>query len=44
MATPAFFIDGKFVNNQDLVDDNGPSVAKFTKVINDAIAAKNNAQ
>lgn len=44
MATPAFFINGKFINNQDLIDDNGPSVAKFTKVINDAIAAKNNAQ
>ncbi len=39
-ATPTFFINGKFVQNTDLADSNGPSVAKFSQVIDAAIAAK----
>ena len=40
MATPAFFINGKFIPNTDLVDDNGPSVAKFSAALDAAIAAQ----
>lgn len=39
-ATPTFFIDGKYVSNSDLTDDNGPSLAKFSAKIDAAIAAK----
>jgi protein-disulfide isomerase len=40
MATPTFFINGKYVSNDQLADSNGPSVDKFSKVIEDAIAAQ----
>lgn len=39
-ATPTFFINGKYVSNQDLVDSNGPSASKFADAINAAIAAQ----
>jgi len=44
LSTPSFFIDGKHVDNSQLVDSNGPSVDKFTEVINTAIKDKNNSQ
>lgn len=40
-ATPTFFINGVYVNNTKLIDNNGPSVDKFSAVIDAAIAAKN---
>lgn len=41
MATPAFFLDGQYVDNSKLVDGNGqPSVAKFANLINAEIAKK----
>ena len=40
-ATPTFFLDGKFVDNSKLIDNNGPSLDKFSSVIDAAIAAKN---
>lgn len=40
-ATPAFFLDGKFIDNSQLVDSSGqPSVAKITALINAEIAKK----
>jgi protein-disulfide isomerase len=40
-ATPTFFLDGKKLNNTDLFDSNNqPSVEKFSKFIDAAIAAK----
>jgi len=39
-ATPTFFLDGKFVDNNNLVDKTGPSVAKFASVINAELASK----
>jgi protein-disulfide isomerase len=40
-ATPTFFLDGKKINNTDLFDSNNqPSVEKFSKLIDAAIAAK----
>lgn len=39
-GTPTFFLDGKEVKLQDLVDGNQPSVDKFSKVIDQAIADK----
>lgn len=39
-ATPTFFLDGRFVANSEIADDNGPSVAKFTQLINAEIAKK----
>jgi protein-disulfide isomerase len=39
-ATPTFFLNGKKLNNTDLFDSNNqPSVEKFSKLIDDAIAA-----
>jgi len=40
-ATPTFFLDGTYVSNDKLVDNNGPSLDKFSQVIDAAIAAKN---
>jgi protein-disulfide isomerase len=41
MATPSFFIDGKFIDLSKLRDANGyPSVDQFSKVIDEAIAQK----
>jgi protein-disulfide isomerase len=39
-ATPTFFINGKYFDNSNFATDAGPSVDKFTKVLNDAIAAQ----
>jgi protein-disulfide isomerase len=39
-STPTFFVNGKFIPLSDLADDNGPSLEKFSKVIDDAIASK----
>lgn len=40
-ATPAFFLDGKFIANDQLVDANGqPSLDKFASLINAEISAK----
>lgn len=40
-ATPTFFLNGKKLNNTDLFDSsNQPSVDKFSKLIDAAIAAK----
>jgi protein-disulfide isomerase len=41
MATPAFFIDGKFINNTEVSDSNGPSADKIVSLINAEIAKKN---
>lgn len=43
-STPTFFINGKHVPNSELANDNGPSVEKFSKAIEDAIARKNSGQ
>lgn len=37
-ATPTFFINGKYVPNSDLVDNSGPTVDAFSKVLDAAIA------
>jgi len=40
-ATPTFFLDGKYLSNDQVIDSSGaPSVAKFAAVINAEIAAK----
>lgn len=39
-STPTFFLDGKPINNADVSDSNAPSVAKFSKLIDAAIAEK----
>jgi protein-disulfide isomerase len=39
-ATPTFFINGVYVSNDKLADNNGPSVEKFSQQIDAAIAAK----
>lgn len=36
-ATPTFFVNGKYVSNQQLVDNNGPSVAAFSNVLDNAL-------
>lgn len=36
-ATPTFFVNGQYVSNQQLVDNNGPSVAAFSKVLDNAL-------
>jgi len=41
MGTPTFFLDGKYIKNEQLSDKNGPSVDKFSKIIEAAISAKN---
>ena len=40
-ATPTFFLNGQYVDNGKLIDNNGPSLVKFSSVIDAAIAAKN---
>lgn len=40
MATPTFFINGKYVDNKVLVDENGPSAAKISAQLDAAIAAQ----
>lgn len=40
LATPSFFLDGKYVPNSELVDSNGVSVTKFENVINAEITKK----
>lgn len=39
-ATPTFFLDGKYLPNSDVIDNNGVSVSKFVNVINAEIAKK----
>lgn len=40
-ATPTFFLDGKYVSNSQLVDNNGqPSATKFAAVVSNEIASK----
>ncbi len=39
-ATPTFFLDGEYVDNSRLVDNNGVSVSKFAAIINTEIAQK----
>jgi protein-disulfide isomerase len=42
MATPTFILDGKTLNNENLIGSNGlPSVTAFESAINAEIAAKN---
>jgi protein-disulfide isomerase len=41
VGTPTFFIDGVYVPNSELSDNNGPNLEKFSKVIESAINAKN---
>lgn len=36
-ATPTFFLNGKYVSNDKLVDSNGPSLAAFSKVLDAAL-------
>lgn len=43
-ATPTFYLDGKKVDNNDLITGNAPSVDAFSKVIDTAIAAKSPAK
>lgn len=37
LATPAFFINGKYIDNNQLYDANGPSVDAFSKVLDDSL-------
>lgn len=37
-ATPAFFINGKFYELEKFVDNTGPSVTAFSKVLDEALA------
>lgn len=40
-ATPTFFLDGKYISNSELIDNNSqPSVQKFANVLNAEIASK----
>lgn len=40
-GTPTFFLDGKYISNSQLVDQNGqPSVSKFSQIIDNEIASK----
>lgn len=40
-ATPSFFLDGKYIANDQVIDANGqPSLAKFASLINAEISAK----
>lgn len=40
-ATPTFFLDGKYISNAQLVDNNGqPSATKFAAVVSNEIASK----
>ncbi|MFZ1248901.1 MAG: thioredoxin domain-containing protein [Candidatus Saccharimonadales bacterium] len=42
LSTPTFFINDKKVDSKKLLDDKGqPSVEKFSKVLDDALAAQN---
>ncbi len=38
MTTPTFFLDGKYINNSDLMNNGLPSVDKFASVVNNEIA------
>lgn len=40
MATPAFFLDGKYIENKNLIDQNGPSFEKFAALLDAEIAKK----
>jgi protein-disulfide isomerase len=40
MATPSFFLDGQYIDNSQMADNNGPSVNKISQVIKDEIAKK----
>lgn len=40
MATPTFYLDGKKLDNAKLIDNTGPSVAQFSKIIDAEIAKK----
>lgn len=40
-GTPTFFLDGKQLDNSQLATSSGPSLAKFQKLIDAAIAQKN---
>lgn len=40
MATPAFFLNGKYIANSSLADQNGPSVEKFSTLLDAEIAKK----
>lgn len=33
LATPSFFLNGVFIDNSKLIDKNGPSLAKFSAII-----------
>lgn len=44
-GTPTFFLDGKYIANSQLVDQNGqPSIDKFSKIIDSEIAQKGKKQ
>ncbi|MEJ0072869.1 MAG: DsbA family protein [Candidatus Saccharibacteria bacterium] len=40
MATPTFFINGKYYPNTDFVDGNGPSVAAFSNVLDGVLKSE----
>jgi protein-disulfide isomerase len=40
MATPTFYLNGKKIDNAQLMDANGPSVAQISKLIDAALAAQ----
>jgi len=40
-GTPTFFLNGKYISNEQLSDKNRPSLAKFSAIIKAEIAAKN---
>jgi len=39
-ATPSFFLDGKYIDNSQVIDSSGVSVTKFASLINAEIAKK----
>lgn len=41
MATPTFFLDGQYIENGKVSDNNGPSISKFAALINAEIAKRN---
>lgn len=41
MSTPSFFLNGRFIPNSELSDDNGPSLDKISKLIDSEIAKRN---
>jgi protein-disulfide isomerase len=40
VGTPTFFLDGKYIDNSLLTDSNGPSLARFSAIIDTEIAQK----